>query len=92
MIYDVIIIGGGAAGYGAALTLASVENKFDWAKDKKYLMFDSGNSDILKASFFNLCGVEFGIGGDKLYENISHQIKQCIENKKIKITTNKFVY
>ena len=37
MIYDVIIIGGGAAGYGAALTLASVENKFDWAKDKNIL-------------------------------------------------------
>ena len=80
MIYDVIIIGGGAAGYGTALTLASVENKFEWAKDKKYLMIDDGNSDITKASFFNLCGVQTGIGGDKLINNMQEQLtyfKSC---------------
>ena len=79
-MYDVIIIGAGAAGYGTALTLTSVEDKFEWAKDKKYLMIDNNNSDILKASFFNLTGVQFGIEGDKLLENMKSQLsnfKSC---------------
>jgi len=74
-MYDVLIIGGGAAGYGCALTLASVENTMQWAKDKKYLMIDDNNSDILKASFFNLAGVEFGIGGDSLIPKMQRQLK-----------------
>ncbi|MDC0933021.1 FAD-dependent oxidoreductase [Arcobacteraceae bacterium] len=79
-MYDVIIIGGGAAGYGCALTLASVENTQEWAKNKKYLMIDNGKSDILNASFFNLAGVPFGIGGDELYKNMQTQLsnfKSC---------------
>jgi thioredoxin reductase len=75
-MYDVLIIGGGAAGYGCALTLASIEDKFEWAKDKKYLMIDNGNSDILKASFFNLAGVSFGIGGDELLDNMQNQLEK----------------
>jgi len=74
-MYDVIIIGGGAAGYGCALTLASVEEKFEWAKSKKYLMIDDKKSDILKASFFNLAGVSFGIGGDELLLNMQIQLQ-----------------
>ena len=79
-MYDVVIIGGGAAGYGCALTLSSVEDKFEWAKNKKYLMIDDGNSDILNASFYNLAGVEFGIGGDDLLNNMQTQLsnfKSC---------------
>lgn len=79
-MYDVIIIGGGAAGYGCALTLASVENTQEWAKEKKYLMIDNGKSDIFNASFFNLAGVPFGIGGDALYEKMQTQLsnfKSC---------------
>ncbi|MEA2017166.1 MAG: FAD-dependent oxidoreductase [Campylobacterota bacterium] len=79
-MYDVLIIGGGAAGYGCALTLTSVEDKFEWAKDKKYLMIDNGKSDILNASFFNLAGVQFGIGGDELLSNMEKQLanfKSC---------------
>lgn len=79
-MYDVIIIGGGAAGYGCALTLSSVENTQEWAKDKKYLMLDNGKSDILNASFFNLTGVPFGIGGDEMYANMQTQLsnfKSC---------------
>ena len=74
-MYDVLIIGGGAAGYGCALTLVSVEDKFPWAKDKKYMMLDNGKSDILNASFFNLAGVSFGIGGDELLSNMEKQLK-----------------
>ncbi|MEA3553689.1 MAG: FAD-dependent oxidoreductase [Campylobacterota bacterium] len=105
-MYDVLIIGGGAAGYGTALTLASVEDKFEWAKDKKYLMIDDGNSDILKASFFNLTGVSFGMGGDQLLSNMKIQLnnfRSCpiiddtvlkIENSEdgYKITTNNKTY
>lgn len=79
-MYDVIIIGGGAAGYGCALTLSSVETTQEWAKDKKYLMIDNGKSDILNASFFNLAGVDFGIGGDELYAKMQTQLsnfKSC---------------
>lgn len=79
-IYDVLIIGAGAAGYGTALTLSSVENRLDWIKNKKYLMIDDGKSDILKASFFNLAGVDFGIGGDQLLNKMQKQLdnfKSC---------------
>lgn len=73
-MYDVLIVGGGAAGYGCALTLASVRDRFDWSKDKKYLMIDAGESDILKASFFNLTGVAYGIGGDDLNKYMEAQL------------------
>jgi thioredoxin reductase len=74
-MYDVLIIGGGAAGYGCTLTLASVEEKFEWAKNKRYLMIDNQDSDITKASFFNLAGVDFGIGGDTLIAKMEQQLK-----------------
>ncbi len=79
-MYDVLIVGGGAAGYGCALTLSSVEDKFEWAKNKNYLMIDNDNSDITKASFFNLAGVDFGIGGDSLIKKMEKQLanfKSC---------------
>ncbi len=75
MIYDVLIIGGGAAGYGCALTLTSVEGTKDFGKNRKYLMIDDENSDITKARFFNVAGVDFGIGGDKLIVKMRQQLK-----------------
>ncbi|SHO80705.1 Putative periplasmic protein-TrxB [hydrothermal vent metagenome] len=71
---DVIIIGGGASGFGCALTLASVEDKFTWAKDKKYMIIDDNNSDIEKARFYNLTGVDFGISGSDLLNNMKTQL------------------
>jgi len=88
-MYDVLIIGAGAAGYGCTLTLSSVEDKFDWAKDKKYLMIDDGKSDILKASFFNLAGVPFGIGGDELLSNMQTQLKNFKSCETKSATVNK---
>jgi len=71
---DVLIVGAGAAGYGCALTLASVEDRFEWAKGRTYLMLDNGNSDILKARFYNLAGVDFGMGGDALLARMQTQL------------------
>ncbi|MCD4759206.1 MAG: FAD-dependent oxidoreductase [Arcobacteraceae bacterium] len=88
-MYDVLIIGGGAAGYGCALTLASVENKFEWAKNKKYLMIDNQDSDITKASFFNLAGVDFGIGGDSLIKKMEMQLSKFKSCSKICDTVTK---
>jgi thioredoxin reductase len=93
MIYDVLIVGGGAAGYSCALTLASVENKQEWAKDKTYLLIDNGNSDILKASFFNVPGVDVGIGGDSLIVKMEQQLANFqsitkIDDSVIKIEKN----
>ena len=97
-MYDVLIIGGGAAGYGCALTLASVEDKFDWAENKKYLMLDNEDSDITKASFFNLAGVDFGIGGDSLIKKMEAQLtnfksctKVCDTVTKIEKIDNVFI-
>lgn len=89
-MYDVLIVGAGAAGYGCALTLASVEDKFEWAKGREYLMLDDGKSDILKARFYNLAGVEFGIGGDDLLDSMQKQLShyqsiRCQSKKVIKV-------
>jgi len=85
---DVIIIGGGASGFGCALTLASVENKFGWAKDRKYMIIDDDNSDIKKARFYNLTGVNFGISGDELLENMKTQLNnyKSVEFKNAKVS------
>jgi thioredoxin reductase len=97
VIYDVLIVGGGASGYGCGITLASTNDKFEWAKDKKYLIIDSGCSDIKKASFYNLSGVEYGIGGDKLLQSLQTQLQklkycQLLNDTVIKIAKKDDIY
>jgi thioredoxin reductase len=97
MIYDVLIVGGGASGYGCGITLASTNEKFEWAKDKKYLIIDSGCSDIKKASFYNLSGTTYGIGGDRLLDTLQtqlHKLKYCelLNDKVLKITKKDGIY
>jgi len=88
MKYDVIIIGAGAAGFGCALNLGSANGKFDWAKNKKYLMLDDNKSDINVARYCNVAGVEFGINGIDLLVKMKEQIKNypAIELKEEKAT------
>lgn len=89
MIYDVLIIGAGAAGYGCALTLASVENTQEFAKNKNYLMIDNDNSDIKKARFYNVAGIDFGIGGDELILKMEKQLKNYKSCELLKDTVTK---
>lgn len=97
MIYDVLIIGAGAAGYGCALTLSSVEKTKDFAKNKKYLMIDNKNSDIKRARFFNVAGIQPGIAGDKLLIQLENQLKnyescELLEDNVNKISKNEDIF
>lgn len=74
MIYDVVIIGAGAAGFGSALTLASANDKFDWAKNKKYLMLDNNKSDLNAGRYINVAGIE-AINGVDLLNNLKTQLR-----------------
>ena len=73
-MYDVIIIGGGAAGIGCGITLASANNKFEWAKNKKYLILDANNSDLEKASLYNVPGFDYGISGKNAIKQMRDQL------------------
>ncbi len=86
-MYDVVIIGGGAAGIGCGITLASANKKFDWAKDKKYLLLDDGKSDLKKASLFNVPGFDYGISGANAIKQMKDQLKffPAIETKDEKV-------
>ena len=73
-MYDVIIIGGGPAGIGCGLTLSSANTKFEWAKNKKYLILDEGNSDLKSAALFNVPGFDYGISGEKALKEMRDQL------------------
>ncbi|MBF0519707.1 MAG: NAD(P)/FAD-dependent oxidoreductase [Nitrospirae bacterium] len=79
--YTVVIIGGGVAGLSCALTLASAKDKGDWAKDKLYVVIDSGSSDLLKAKLFNAPGIALGSSGQNVLEQIRQQINHygCVD-------------
>ncbi len=74
MKYDVIIVGGGASGLACALTLASSRGRgWQWAEGRKYLVFDTGSSDLNKAYLKNVPGLE-PIRGKELIEKIKKQV------------------
>jgi len=75
MIYDLIIIGGGASGMSAAITFGSAQEKFDWAADKKILVIDSGKSDLKAAAFWNAPGIYVGKDGKELMDDLHSQLE-----------------
>lgn len=62
---DVVIIGGGVAGFGAAITLGSSE-----ATPLKTLVLDSGNSDLLKSKLYNVPFLKQGTSGKEALEKL----------------------
>jgi len=76
MKYDVVIVGGGASGLSCALTLASARGRgWVWAEDRRYLVLDTGRSDMNRAMFNNVPGVPQGTLGKEMIDKIKEQIK-----------------
>jgi len=76
MDYDVVIVGGGASGLSCALTLVSSRGRgWEWAEGRRYLVLDTGRSDMNRAMFNNVPGIERGTTGKELLERMKEQIK-----------------
>ncbi len=75
-MYSVAVIGGGVAGLSCALTLADGAKRFDFAKGKKFLVVDSGSSDVLKAVLNNVPGVKRGTTGEEYLEFLRAQVEE----------------
>ena len=74
--YDVIIVGGGAAGLSLAITLGSAQEHFEWAQSKKVLLIDRGASDLRAACLKNAPGVSVGMNGSELLKELWGQLSQ----------------
>lgn len=77
-MYDVIIIGGGVAGLGAAITLGSSQNiKINT------LVIDEGNSDLLKSYLYNVPFIKKGTSGKDAYNMLK---KDALEFDSVSFT------
>lgn len=75
-MYSVAVVGGGVAGLSCALTLADGAKRFEFASGKKFLVVDSGNSDVLKAVLNNVPGVKRGTSGEEYLEFLRTQVEE----------------
>ncbi len=75
---DVIIIGGGAAGFGAAITLGSSEGKA--LGEIQTLVIDDGKSDLKKAELHNVPLLKKGTSGVEALEQMK---KDALEYKSV---------
>ncbi len=88
--YDVIIIGGGPAGLGCTLTLASAKGHFEWGENRRYLVIDNNSSDLLKAKLNNVPGIAPGSLGRYVIKNLKEQAKmygnvEIIDGRVVKV-------
>lgn len=107
-MFDVLIVGGGAAGMSCALVLGSAKSK-PFADDKQIgIVLHQRASHLQNALFNNVLGLAPGTTGASILENGKKQLAQLyphveqIENEKVKslikstegytITTNKNTY
>ena len=89
MTFDVLIIGGGAAGLSCALILGSAKDKA-FAKDKTItIITHQKTSHLQNALFNNVLGLKPGTLGSKILRDGNHQLKDLyphvnqIENEKV---------
>ncbi|MCB0437719.1 MAG: NAD(P)-binding domain-containing protein [Mangrovimonas sp.] len=89
MTFDVLIIGGGAAGMSCALVLGSAKNK-PYAKDKTIgIIMHQKTSHLQDALFNNVLGLKPGTTGESILEEGQKQLSDLyphvvqIENEKV---------
>ncbi len=71
-----IVIGGGASGLSCVLTLASAKGRgWEWAEGRRYLLLDTGRSDMNRALFRNVPGVPDGTSGKDLLRRLREQVE-----------------
>ncbi len=75
MHYDVIIIGGGVSGIGAALTFGSTLEKGMFEKELKILLIDNDKSDLKKARLYNVPLAGKGVSGSETLERMREELK-----------------
>ncbi len=77
MDFDVLIIGGGAAGMSCALVLGSAKEK-PFAADKKIgIIIHQKSSALDRALFNNVLGIDPGTTGRELLESGKKQLETC---------------
>lgn len=76
MVFDALIIGGGAAGLSCALVLGSAKEK-SFAKNKRIgIITHQKTSHLKNALFNNVLGLEPATLGSTILENGKHQLKE----------------
>ena len=77
MDFDVLIIGGGAAGMSCALVLGSAKNKPFAANKKIGIIMHQRSSALEGALFNNVLGIEPGTTGKQLLDSGRDQLQTC---------------